>query len=106
MAQNVVALDDHRTDAASMPEMNIGTTPLSANGLKEAGSIYEGYLPADTSASDSDADLAMLQIRAGLDGFSRGLGVSDPEVMVGVGVDANVGLEGRLDVRDAVTVDC
>lgn len=54
-------------------------------------------LPADTGASDSDADLANLEILARLYALGAGFGRSHPEVMVGVGVDANVGLEGDLD---------
>jgi hypothetical protein len=89
-----------------MPEVNIGAIPWSVVALGEAGSEPESNLPADTSAADSNTDLAMLQVGTGLDGFSRGFGSRNPEVMVGVGVDANVRLESCLDICDPISFDC
>lgn len=76
VAQDVVALDNHGTNAAGVPKVNIGA--------------------ADTSASDSNADLTRLEALARLDALRAGLGRSYPEVMVRVGVDSNVGFERRL----------
>jgi hypothetical protein len=45
MTQDVVSLDDHRTDATSVPEVNIGTIPLSAIALSEAGLKARGNYP-------------------------------------------------------------
>lgn len=89
-----------------MPEVNIGAIPRSAVALGAAGSEHDGNLPADTSAADSNTDLAMLQVGAGLDGLSRGFSSRYPEIMVGVGVNANVGLESRLDICDPISFDC
>jgi hypothetical protein len=86
VTQDVVSLDNHGTDAASMPEVDIGT--------------------ADTGASNSNTNLALLQVRAGLDSFGRGLSRSNPEVMIGVGINANIGLESGLDVHNSVTFYC
>jgi hypothetical protein len=48
----------------------------------------------------------MLQVRARLDSFGGRFSGSDPEIMVGVGVNTNVRLEVRLDVCDSVAFDC
>lgn len=50
-------------------------------------------LPANSGASNSDRDLAALQVGAGLDALGAGLGLGHPQIMVGVGVDTNVGLQ-------------
>lgn len=51
-------------------------------------------LPANTRALDGDSDFAVLQGVALGEALDRGLGLVDPEIMVGVGEDTNVGLGG------------
>jgi len=49
---------------------------------------------ADTGTLDSDCDFADLQVTSVLHVFQLGLYWCDPEVVSGVGVDANVWLGG------------
>ena len=54
------------------------------------------FLPADTSALDSDCDLTLRETLASLDLLFTGLCLGDPEVVGRVGVNTNV-LHGRLE---------
>lgn len=51
-----------------------------------------GFLPANTSAANLDCDLAGLQTLPTLDILNFGSGLRNPQVVVGVGVHADVGL--------------
>lgn len=57
-------------------------------------------IPADSSALDRNGHFALLQRFPALDLFQRRLGLSNPQVMAGVGVYANVRLR-RLHGRGA-----
>lgn len=52
-------------------------------------------LPADACAPDRNGDLTLPKLLALLDALQRRSGLADPQVMLWVGEDANVGL-GRL----------
>lgn len=72
MPEDVVVGHDHRTDRARMPEMHVRA--------------------ADAGAFDADDDMTWLEVLLErLEGLVR---VCDPEVVLGVGIDADVGLRG------------
>lgn len=52
----------------------------------------ETCLPANTSAADLNGHLTRLQTLAGLNILDLGSGLRNPQVVVGVGVDTDVGL--------------
>ena len=54
--------------------------------------VVVSFIPTNTGAAHLDSDLARLQAFSCLDILDRGLRLCEPEVMVGVGEDANVGL--------------
>ena len=59
----------------------------------QVGSKYtELYIPANTSAAHLDGDLPRLQPLSALNILDRRRGFSNPEVVVGVGEDPDVGL--------------
>jgi hypothetical protein len=108
--ENVLAFDDHGTNAAGMPEVDIGAEMSISIALKHVKFVL--HLPANSGALDCDCDLAWLEARARQDIFGGGLCFGNPEIMLGVGVDSDVGL-GLCDsaaicvaigkpVRDAV----
>ncbi|KAL5610761.1 hypothetical protein FOBRF1_006878 [Fusarium oxysporum] len=66
----------------------------------------ERSLPTDIGASNSNTDLVGFQLTARLDALNRGLSGGHPDVMAGVSIDANVRLEGCLDVPDRGCIDC
>ena len=72
VAEDVVGFDDHGANGASVPEMNIGA--------------------AYACTADTDVDFAMFETFAGLDVVEGRAGVSDPEIMFGIRVYANIGL--------------
>jgi hypothetical protein len=100
VAENVVVLDNHGANAASVPEVNIGSIrDKSVTAIVEEANLRALVgLPADASTSDSDSDLAGLQSRTIFDSLGSGLSGIDPEITVGVGKDANIRLKLRLDV--------
>lgn len=49
--------------------------------------------PADAGAANGNCDLTLLEVGAGVDVLGVGTGLGDPEVVVGVGIDADIGLE-------------
>ena len=64
--------DDHGANAACMPEMDVRA--------------------ADTGAADADGDFAFFEIFPNFDGFEAGLRFANPQLVVGVCKDADVGL--------------
>ena len=100
VAEDVVAVDNHGADAACMPEVDVGAKQTLAPGahfdLDPSWRELFCYLPADTSCSNIDRNLALLEICAGDNALGRRPGLGYPEVMLGVCKDANIGLE-RLD---------
>jgi hypothetical protein len=83
-----------------MPEVDVGAKQTLAPGahfdLDPSWRELFCYLPADTSCSNIDRNLALLEICAGDNALGRRPGLGYPEVMLGVCKDANIGLE-RLD---------
>lgn len=114
VAEDVVALDNHGADAACVPEVDVGAakeqkeqvSPIARpeeRGTKrvDGGSVLD--LPADASGSDVNRHLALLEVGAGGDALGGRATLGHPQVMVGVCVDADVGLE-RLGAGDGSSV--
>ena len=92
VAENVVIFNNHGTDAAGVPEVNIRSCRRQLSSSVSCGL----NLPANTSALDCDCDLARSQLLLGLNLLERRLGLGDPKIMCRVGVNTNVG-QRRLD---------
>lgn len=56
-------------------------------------------VPANAGATNGNGDLALLEASAGLDALGAGTRLGQPELVLGVGVDANVGLEAGGAIR-------
>lgn len=103
VAQDVIACDDHRSDCAVAPEVDIGSAECIAMSaiftnffryLSEGGRIGVSNIPAYTSALDCDGDFARLESFALLDSFQAWLSARHPEIVVRVGPHPDVGLGG------------
>lgn len=68
----MVVFDHHRADAAGVPEVDIGT--------------------ADARGTYGNGDLAFLKLFAFFDAFEGGLCFGYPELVFGVGENADIGL--------------
>ena len=89
MSEYVCIFDDHRTNAARMPEMDIG----SGISAEAAEGIVKG-IPADSSALDSNSNLSHPQALALHDFLQRWHSICHPKLMLWICVDTNVFLKG------------
>ena len=103
----MVARDDHRTDAAFVPKVNVRSIQTH-DAIVSYWHVHRMYepspvkfqkniegnidLPANASAANFYSHLARIQAFPGLHIGQRRSRFCDPEVMVGVGEDTNVRL--------------
>lgn len=88
MAENVVIFDNHGSNAASVPEVDI--RPCRRQFTVSVSTDSHCYSPADTSALHCDCDLTRSQLLAALDLLERRLRLGHPKIMCRVGVNTNV----------------
>jgi len=68
------------------------TSDLSKFELGRSSTVTIGYLPANSSTAHLNGDLAGLQALATLDILDFGDGLRNPQVVIWIGVHADVGL--------------
>lgn len=94
--QNMCILNDHGTNAASVPEVNIGSESLSVVLCENVSA----NLPADTSALNAHRYLSWFQRLPLLNLLERWRGLSNIQFMLRVGIDTNISLGGLHHSRD------
>lgn len=91
MTKDMFVLDDHRSDAPSVPEVHVRTKKM--NWVVCSDPNLPSYEPADPCATNLYYHLSFIQGCPRLDIHSRWLRLVEPKIVFWVGVHTDVRLE-------------